>query len=149
MDHMPEVFVAVFEDATRASAVDRELAALATRGHIGLLATAVVTRDREGCVGWSVGGAGVGHICARADTIATILGVLLPTPVLVAGLAATSYDGPERAAAEREFGEGFAQEVAVGVPPGGSVFIGVVEDDWVPEVERGLRGYHHLTRKRS
>lgn len=149
MDPMPEVFVAVFEESGRASAVDRELAALASCGHIALLATAVVTHDRDGGVLWSVGGAGVGHICARADTIATILGVLLPTPVLLAGLAATSYDGPEREEAERAFGEGFAREVAAGVPPGGSVFIGVVEDDWVPEVERGLRGYHHLTRKRS
>ena len=149
MDSIPEVFVAVFDDTARASAVHRDLAALESRGLIALLATAVISRDAGGEVAWSVGGSGVGHICARADTIATILGVLLPTPVLVAGLGAASYDGPEREEAEREFREGFAREIAAGVPPGGSVFIGVVEDDWVPEVERGLRGYHHLTRKRS
>ena len=148
-DAIPEVLVAVFDDASRASLVHRELAALEGEGLIALLAAAVISRDPDGELEWSVRGLGIGHICSRSDTIATMLGVLLPTPVLLAGLTAASYDGVEREDAEREFSECFVREIAVGVEPGGSVFIGVVEDHWVPEVERGLRGYHRLTRERS
>ena len=147
-DTIPEVFVAVFEDASRASRVQQKLAALEDKGLIALLATAVISRDPDGEVRSSVRGLGLGHICARADTIATMLDVLLPTPVLVSGLTAASYEGTDGENAEREFSEGFVREIAVGVEPGGSVFIGVVEDHWAPEVERGLRGYHRLTRKR-
>jgi uncharacterized membrane protein len=145
----PEVFVAVFETTSRASHVHGELAVLEGRGLIALLAAAVISRDLVGQVQWSVSGPAIGHICSRADTIATILDVLLPAPVLVAGLTAASYDGADGEDAEREFSECFIREIAGGVEPGGSVFIGVIEDRWVPEVERGLRGYHRLTRKRS
>jgi uncharacterized membrane protein len=148
-ESLPEVFVAVFQDSSRAWQVQRGLTEQEDRGLIGLLAAAVISRDAGGHVEWSVRGRGVGHLCSRADTIATILGVLLPAPVLVAGLTAASSEGADRADAERRFCEAFISEVADGVAPDGSVFIGVVEDRWAPEVERGLRGYHRLTRKGS
>ncbi len=148
-ESLPEVFVAVFQDASRAWQVQRQLTAQEDSGLIGLLAAAVISRDAAGHVESSVRGRGMGHLCSRADTIATILGVLLPAPVLVAGLTAASCEGADRAHAEHEFCERFVRELADGVAPGGSVFIGVVEDRWVPEVERGLRGYHRLTRKGS
>lgn len=146
-EKLPEVFVAVFQDTSRAWQVQRRLAAEEARGLIEILAAAVISRDGDGELEWSIRGRGVAHICSRADTIATILDVLLPAPVLVAGLTAVSREGEEGGDAERRFCESFIREIADGVAPDGSVFIGVVEDRWIPEVERGLRGYHRLTRK--
>ena len=144
----PEVFVALFGDASRAAAVHAELCEMEERGVIALLAAVVISRDPDGRVAWDIAGRGAGHICSRADTIATMLGVLLSTRVLVTGLTAASCPGAEGEDAQRAFGERFVREVAPAVAPGASLFIGVVEDRWVPELERGLRGYHRLTRDR-
>jgi len=139
----PEVFVAVFGDASRAAEVHEELSEMEARGVIAVLEAMVISRDPHGGVAWDLAGRG-GHICARADTIATMLGVLLSARVLVTGLTAVSCPGPQGEDAQRAFAERFAREVAPAVAPGGSLFIGAVEDRWVPEVERGLRGYHRL-----
>ena len=148
-DSHPEVFVAAFEDASRASLVDRRLAALEEGGQIAVQAAVVISRDDDGQVERSVRGRGTDLICSHADTIATMLGIMLPAPVLVAGLTAASYEGADDDEVKREFSECFIREVAGGLEPGASVFIGVIEDRWVGEVERGLRGYHRLTRERS
>jgi len=145
-DPSPQVFVAAFDDDARAARTDSDLAAIEDQGLIALLATAVIARDSAGVVSWSVRGSGVGHLAARADIVATILGVLLPAPVVAAGLVAATEDVPDREEAEREFAEGFARELGAGLQCGGSVFIGVVEDRWLTELERGLRGYRRLTR---
>lgn len=144
----PEVFVALFGDASRAAEVHAELVEMEAGGAIALLETMVIARDPDGRVAWDVEGADAGHICSRADTIATMLGVLLSAEALVTGLAAACRPGAEGEDAQRAFGERFVREVAPAVAPGASLFIGVVEDRWVPELERGLRGYHGLTHNR-
>jgi uncharacterized membrane protein len=146
-DPAPEVFVAVFDDESRADRTDRDLAAIESEGLIELLAAAVVARDGAGEARWRVRGSGIRHLSARADTIATMLGVLLPSRVLLAGLTAAADPGDAGREAEHDFGDLFLREVADAVPPGGSVFIGVIDDRWLPEVERGLRGYHRLSRR--
>ena len=145
----PQVFVATFDDDARAARTDRDLAGLEEQGLIVLLATAVVSRDGAGVVHGSARGDGVRHLSARADIIATMLGVMLSAPVIAAGLVAASDDGPGDEKAEREYSEGFAREVGASLEPGRSVFVGVVEDRWLTELERGLRGYRRLTRERS
>ena len=142
----PEVFVALFGDASRAAEVRAELSRMEEDGVIALLEAMVISRERGGRVAWDMAGPGAGHIGSRADTIATMLGVLLSADVLVTGLTASCRPGAEGQDAQRAFAEGFARGVAPAVAPGGSLFIGVVEDRWVPEVERGLRGYHRLAR---
>ena len=145
----PEVFVASFEDASRACLVDRRLAALEDGGQIAILAAVVISRDADGQVESSLRGGGIDLICSHADTIATMLGIMLPTPILVAGLTAASYEGTDDAEVKREFSERFIREVAGGLGPGSSVFIGVIEDRWVVDVARGLGGYQRLTREAS
>jgi hypothetical protein len=144
----PEVFVALFGDASRAAEVHAELVEMEAGGVIALLETMVIARDPRGRVAWDMAGPGAGHICSRADTIATMLGVLLSAEVLVTGLTAACRQGVQGEDAQRAFAERFARGVAPAIAPGGSLFIGVVEDRWVPEVERGLRGYHRLTGER-
>lgn len=141
----PEVFVALFGDESRAATVHAELSARAAGGVIVLLEAVVVSRDAAGRVRWDVAGRGAGHICSRADTIGAMLGVDLSSGVLVAGLTAACSPTGAGEDARRGFEERFVHEVASVVAPGGSLFIGVVEDRWVPEVARGLRGYHRLT----
>jgi hypothetical protein len=75
-----------------------------------------------------------------------MLGVLLPPAVIAEGLIAASLDEEARAAQE-EFAESFMREVGAGIGPGTSAFIAVIDDRWVPEVARGLRGYHRLARR--
>ncbi len=145
-DTVPEVFVAVFDDPARAARVRGELEA-AEDGAIALVAAAHVARDAGGRAEWSVRGPGLGHICARADTIAVMLGVDLPAPLVVAGLAAASDDDEEDGGPARAFCEAFMGELAGAVGPEGSVFIGIVEDRWAPQVARGLRGYDRLARR--
>ena len=57
--------------------------------------------------------------------------------------------GDEIIYVERAFSERFIREVAGGLGPGSSVFIGVIEDRWVVDVARGLGGYQRLTREAS
>jgi uncharacterized membrane protein len=146
-DQSPEVFVAVFDDEARAERAHRALSAVEAEGLIALLAVAVITRDPEGRAGCSIRGPEPGRLSARADTIATMLGVLLPAPVLLAGLTASVDDGRAGRDAQRDFADGFAAGLAEAVPPGGAVFIAAIDDRWVTEVDRGLRGYHRLTRQ--
>jgi uncharacterized membrane protein len=140
------VFVTVFDDESRAAAAERDIAASEEEGLIVLLAAAVISRDRAGEASWSVRGLSAGHLAARADIIATMLGVALPPRVVAAGLMAASVDGAG-AEPEREFNELFMREVSTGIEPGSSVFIAVIDDRWAAEMERGLRGYHRLTRR--
>lgn len=140
----PELLVAVYDDDGRAARAARELAVAEERGLIGVLAVAVVARDPRGRGRWSVRGGGVGHLGARAETIATVIGVLLPADLVVGGLllAADAAD----ADAGEEFAERFAHAVADALAPGTSALVGVIEERWATEVEKGLRGYHRLTR---
>jgi len=71
-----------------------------------------------------------------------------PARVLLSGLTASVDDDQAGRDAQREFAEGFTSAVAEAVPPGGAVFIAVIDDRWVTEIGRGLRGYHRLTRRR-
>ncbi len=137
----------VFDDESRAAVAERDLAAIEEEGLIVLLAAAVISRDRAGEVRWSVRGLSAGHLAARADIVATILGVALPSSVVAAGLMAASVDGAGGGEPEREFNELFMREVATGLEPGSSVFIAVIDDRWAAEMERGLRGYHRLTQR--
>jgi hypothetical protein len=146
-DQSPEVFVAVFDDEARAARAHRALSAVEAEGLIALLAVAVVTRDPEGHAGCTILGPEPGRLSARADTIATMLGVLLPASVQLAGLTAAVDDGPVGHDARRDFADGFAAGLAEAVPPGGAVFVAVIDDRWVTELDRGLRGYHRLTRQ--
>jgi uncharacterized membrane protein len=145
-DPSPEVFVAVFDDAAGARRAARDLAAVEHEGVIALLALVVIVREAGGDVEWHTRGPALGHLSARADTIATMLGVLLPSPVQVAGLTAAADRGPAGREAERDFERRFAHEVAGALRPGGSVVVAVIDDRWTGEVERGLRGYHRLER---
>jgi uncharacterized membrane protein len=141
-----EVLVAMFGDGTRAAAARARLAALEADGAVALLEALVVSRDPDGGVAWDASGRGTGHIGARADTVATMLGVLLSPRAVVTGLAAACAPGAEGREAGRAFAERFAREVGPALPPGGSLVVAVVEDRWRPELERGLRGYHRLAR---
>ena len=143
-----EVLVAVFDEEDRAERADRALSAAEADGLIELLAVAVIARDVEGRIGRRIRGPDPGHLSARAETIATMLGILLPAHVLLSGLTASADDGRAGRDAQREFVEDFTSEVAEAVPPGGAVLIAVIDDRWVTEVGRGLRGYHRLTRRR-
>lgn len=145
-DPAPGVFVTVFDDESRAEVADRDLAALEADGMIVLLAAAVISRGPSGEARWCLRGRCGGHLCTRADIIATMLGVALPPRVIATGLTAAAAEGPGAQAAAREFGEGFLRELAVAVAPGSSLLIAVVDDRWASEMERGLRGYHRLTR---
>ena len=141
--------MAVFDDESRAAHADRDLAAIEGDGLIVLLAAAVIARDLAGEARWSVRGLAVGHLSARADIIATMLGVVLPSKVVAAGLMAASVDGAGGEERAREFNELFMREVSTGIEPGSSVFIAVIDDRWAAEMERGLRGYHRLTQGHS
>jgi uncharacterized membrane protein len=145
-DPSPGVFVTVFADGSRAALADRDLARLEEEGMIALLAAAVISRDIAGEIHWMVRGRAGRHLCARADVIATMLGVVLPPRVIASGLTAAALDGAGGEAAEREFTEGFMPELGAAAEPGGSILIAVIDDRWAAEMERGLRGYHHLTR---
>ncbi len=141
-----EVLVALFGDGSRAAVARARLAALEADGAIALLEALVIWRDTEGRVAWDMAGRDAGHIGARADSVATMLGVLLPADAVVAGLTAACAPGKDGEEARRAFGDRFVHEVAPAVPAGGSLVIAVVEDRWRPEVERGLRGYHRVVR---
>ena len=58
-----------------------------------------------------------GRLSARADTIATMLGVLLPARVLVSGLTASVDDGQAGRDARQDFADAFTSEVGEAVPP--------------------------------
>ena len=139
----------VFADGSRAALADRDLARLEEEGQMVLLAAAVISRDIAGEIHWSVRGRAGRHLSARADVIATMLGVTLPSHVIATGLTAAALDGAGGEAAEREFNEGFMPELSAAVEPGGSILIAVVDDRWASEMERGLRGYHRLTQGRT
>lgn len=143
-DSSPELFAAVFDDDGRAERAERDLDEAERRGLIGLLAVAVVARAADGGASWSVRGAGIRHLAARAETIATVTGVLLPADLLVTGLAVAAGVADDEP--DGEFGERFARELAHALPPGSSALVGVIEDRWATEVQEGLRGYHRLTR---
>jgi uncharacterized membrane protein len=139
------VFVTVFADESRAALADRGLATLEGEGLIVLLAAAVISRDLGGEARFSVRGLAGRHLSTRADIIATMLGVVLPSRVIATGLMAATVDGAGGEAAEREFNETFMRELSATIEPGSSLFIAVIDDLWVAEIERGLRGYHRLT----
>jgi hypothetical protein len=138
------VLLALFGDERRAATVLADLSARERGGAIAVLEAVVLARDAAGALRWELARPGTRRICSRADTIAAMLGVDLPAPAVVAGLTAACRPGAGGAADRRAFGERFVGEVGPAVPPGGSLFIGVVEDRWVPQVERGLRGYHRV-----
>ena len=144
-DPAPGVFVTVFDDESRAVVADRDLATLEADGLIVLLAAAVISHNPSGEARWSLRGRCGGHLCTRADIIATMLGVALPPRVIATGLTAAAAEGDGAEVAAREFGEGFLREVSAAIGPGSSILIAVIEDRWAAEMERGLRGYHRLT----
>ena len=81
----PEVFVAAFDG--RVARLPRRPAARGAGGGglIALLAAAVViSRDDGGQVERSVRGRGTATSAPTRDTIATMLGIMLPAPVLIA-----------------------------------------------------------------
>ena len=41
------------------------------------------------------------------------------------------------------------RELSAAIEPGGSILIAVIDDRWVTEMERGLRGYHRLTQRHA
>jgi hypothetical protein len=140
-----EVLVALFGDATRAAGVRAGLRARDPGGDLALLEALVISRDAEGRLAWDMDGGG-GHIGSRADTIATALGVLLSSDAIVSGLTAACRPEADGTGGRRGFGERFVREIGPAVAPGESLVVAVVEHRWLPEVERGLRGYHRLTR---
>lgn len=141
-----DVFVALFDDERSADRAERALSDAEAEGRMQLLAAAVIARRPDGRAGWRVRGPEPGLLTARAEAIATMLGVLLPADVVVAGLTASVDDGEAGHAAREGFGEAFAAGVAEAIPPDGALVIAVVDDRWVSEIGRGLRGYHRLAR---
>ncbi len=139
-DTPPDLLVAVFEDADRADRADRALSEAEGGGRIRLLAAAVIGRLPDGRPRWRIRGPEPARLAARADAIATMLDVLLPARVVLAALAGTAGEGAT---------EAFASGVAEAVPPGGAVVIAVVDDRWVSEIGRGVRGYHRLAGAQS
>ena len=136
----------VFADESRAALADRDLARLEGEGSIALLVAAVICRDLAGEATWDVRGLAGRHLSTRADIIATMLGVVLPPQVIAAGLMAAATEGAGGEAAARDFTEAFMRRLSAAIEPGSSILIAVIDDRWVAEIERGLRGYHRLTR---
>ena len=86
-----EVLVALFGDPSRAASVRASLSALAGDGDLALVEALVVSRDTEGRLACEMDGGG--HIGARADAIATALGVQLSCEAIVGGLTAACRPG--------------------------------------------------------
>ncbi len=138
----------VFADESRAALADRDLARLEAEGLIALLVVAVASRDVTGEAAWDVRGLAGRHLSTRADIIATMLGVVLPPEVIAAGLVAAA-EGAGGETAARDFTEAFMRELSAAIEPGSSILIAVIDDRWVTEMERGLRGYHRLTQRHA
>ena len=72
--------------------------------------------------------------------------MVLPPEVIAAGLMAATAEGAGGETAARDFTEAFMRELSATIEPGSSILITVIVDGWATEMERGLRGYHRLTR---